>query len=94
VVRQALEDKGMVQDENHHEMYRKTIEGVTHLVTRISHGAREIDDHRGGLMASQCCLRLKEFWSLVDCTLSDKDWDTLIRERCSDGRNPFLRRGY
>jgi hypothetical protein len=73
----------MVQDENHHEMYRKTIEGVTHLLTRISHGAREIDDHRGGLMASQCCLQLREFWNLVDCPLSEEDWDRVIRKRCS-----------
>jgi hypothetical protein len=82
----------MEQDQNHHEMYRKTIEGVTHLVTRISHSSRAIDDRLGLLMANQCCLQLGEFWRLVDCPLSEADWDAKIRERCSGGRNPFLRR--
>lgn len=43
-VRQALLDKGMQPDEAHHHMFRKTVEGTTHLVTRISHNAKEIDD--------------------------------------------------
>src|SRR5919199_3763053 len=91
-VRQALLAKGMAQDENHHEMYRKTVEGVTHLVTRISHNARQIDDGLGTFMAHQCCLRLREFWSLVDCPMSEEHWNNLIRDCCSGGRNPFLRR--
>jgi hypothetical protein len=88
----ALLEKGMERDETHHHMYRKTIDGVTHLVTRISHGAREIDDGLGKLMANQCCLQLAEFWDLVDCTLSAEQWDAIVTERCSSGRNPFLRR--
>jgi hypothetical protein len=92
VVEQALLDKGMERDENHHHMFRKQLEGVTQLVTRTSHGAREIDDHLGGLMAKQCCLRLGEFWALVECPLDQSGWDALVRERCSGGRNPFLGR--
>ena len=91
-VRQALMDKGMEQNQKHHEMYRKTIERVTHLVTRISHNNKPIDDTLGLLMANQCCLRLREFWDLVDCSLTEKDWDAKVKERCSGGRNPFLRR--
>jgi len=83
----------MVAHENHHHMLRKKVEGVTTLVTRISHGAKEIDSHLGGLMARQCCLTLAEFWKLVDCPLSEADWDGLISERCAGGRNPFLGRG-
>jgi hypothetical protein len=90
VVRQALLDKGAVQDENHH-MFHKEVEGVTHLITRISHGAREISDGLAKAMAAQCCLRLKEFWELVECPLSEEDWDMKVKERCSGGRNPFLR---
>lgn len=89
---QALLDKGMERDENHHHMYRKTIEGVTHLVTRISHGSNEINDHLGGLMGKQLCLQLREFWDLVDCPLSEPDWTAIVIERCSGGRNPFLGR--
>lgn len=92
VVEQALVAKGMERDETHHSMFRKTIKGVTHLVTRVSHGAREIDDGLGKLMANQCCLQLREFWSLVDCPLSEEEWDALVVDRCADGRNPFLRR--
>jgi hypothetical protein len=84
--------KGMSRDENHHHMYRKTVDGVMTLVTRISHGASEIDDRLGKLMANQCCLQLREFWNLIDCTLSRSDWDELVRERCRGGKNPFLRR--
>ena len=91
-VESALLAKGMVRDENHHAMFRKSIGGVTTLVTRISHGATEIGDTLGKLMASQCCLQLREFGELVDCTLSQEAWDALVAERCVDGRNPFLGR--
>lgn len=90
VVERALLDKGMDRDESHHRMFRKTIDGVTHLVTRMSHGGRDIDDHLGKLMAHQLVLRPGEFWQLIDCPLSESEWVDLIRSRCPDGRNPFL----
>lgn len=71
-------------------MFRKQVNGVTTVVTRLSHGAREVDEGIGLLMGKQLCLRLKEFWSLVDCPLSEEAWDKLIADRCKDGRNPFL----
>ena len=89
----ALTAKGMVPDESHHTMYRKSIDGVTTLVTRISHGADTIGDDLGKRMANQCCLQLKEFWRLVDCHLSEADWDALVRSRCVGGHNPFMRPG-
>ena len=92
VVEAALLEKGMERDESHHHMFRKRLEGVTHLVTRISHDVREIDDRLGHLMASQLCLQLREFWNLVDCPLTEPEWDRLVRERCAGGRNPFLGR--
>lgn len=82
----------MERDESHHHMFRKTIAGVTHLVTRMSHGAREIDDHLGRLMARQLVLQLSEFWNLIDCPLSADEWDALVEQRCVGGRNPFLGR--
>jgi hypothetical protein len=89
-VRAALEAKGMIPDENHHHMLRKKVEGVTTLVTRMSHDDKEIRGDLVGLMARQCCLRPTEFWQLVDCPLSEKDWDELIKTRCVDGRNPYI----
>jgi hypothetical protein len=91
-VRDALVAKGMLPDDSHHHMYRKKVAGATMLVTRISHGANEINDGLAKLMANQCCLQLREFWNLIDCTLSAETWDDIVRERCRGGRNPFLGR--
>lgn len=92
MVAASITAKGMVPDENHHHMYRKTVGGVTTLVTRISHGSREINDSLGKLMANQCGLFLAEFWRLVDCPLDEAAWDALVAERFKSGRNPFLQR--
>lgn len=86
----ALEAKGMERDESHHHMFRKQVRGVTTLVTRISHNSKVIDDGLGGLMGKQLCLNLREFWDLIECPLSEGDWDALVAERCKDGLNPFL----
>lgn len=80
----------MVQDENHHHMYRKTLGGVTTLVTRMSHGGNDIGDDLAKLMANQLCLQLREFWRLIDCPLSQDEWDQLVRDRCAGGVNPFF----
>ncbi len=91
-VEDALLAKGMQLDESHHHMLRKTIAGVTQLVTRTSHGMSQIDDKLGKLMANQLCLQLREFWNLVDCPLTEAEWDNLVRQRCAGGGNPFLGR--
>ena len=86
----ALEAQGMERDENHHHMFRKQVGGVTTVVTRISHNSKDIDDGLGRLMGKQLCLNLREFWELIECPLSEDDWDALVAERCVDGLNPFL----
>ena len=90
MVRAALEAKGMVPDQNHHLMLRKKLDGVVTLVTRMSRDGEDIRGARAGLMASQCALFLSEFWQLVECPLSQEEWEGKIRERCPDGRNPFI----
>jgi hypothetical protein len=82
----------MTRDNSHHKMYRKTVDGVTTLVTRLSHGKGTIGDNLVKLMAHQCALYPREFAQLVDCTLTPEDWDRLVRERCVGGRNPFFGR--
>jgi hypothetical protein len=94
VVRQALLNKGMTPRQGDHEFFHKTIPGVYKLVTKISHGGGEIDDSNGSLMATQLCLHLREFWRLIDCSLSEQDWERIVRQRCANGHNPLLRRGY
>lgn len=69
---------------------RKQVGGVTTLVTRISHNSKDIDDGLGRLMGKQLCLNLREFWDLIECPLSEAEWDALVAERCEDGLNPFL----
>ena len=54
----ALIEKGMVQSPNHHWMYRRRVEGVTTLVTRISLSGVEIGRENAHKMANQCALRL------------------------------------
>jgi len=88
----ALLAKGMVPYENHHHMLKKKIDGVTTLITKTSHDDKEIGATLATLMARQCCLTLSEFWSLVECPLTEEAWDKLIRERCAGGRNPFIGR--
>jgi hypothetical protein len=93
-VRRALLDKGMVPDEGDHEFFRKNIPGVYHMVTKVSHGGREIDDELGNRMAIQLCLRLREFWRLIDCSLSEEAWEAIVRQRCRGGHNPLMTRRY
>jgi hypothetical protein len=80
----------MVPDQSHHYMLRKKVDGVTTLVTRMSHDDRDIRGDLAGLMARQCCLRPTEFWELIDCPLSQEQWEELIKERCAGGRNPYI----
>lgn len=93
VVTDALAAKGMTPSESaHHHMFTKTLDGVTTLITRTSRDGRDINDTLATLMGKQCCLQLREFWRLIDCPLSEADWEQLIRERCAGGRNPFIGR--
>ncbi len=91
-IAKSLLEKGMERDESHHHMFRKTLDGVTTIVTRLSHSHDEIGAALAKRMANQCCLQLREFWDLVDCPLSEEEWNRLVKERCSDGRNPFIGR--
>ena len=63
---------------------------VGHLVARISHGARDIDDTIANLIARQCGLPLAGFNRLVSCDMSSEEWDDIIRSQ--GGRNPYLGR--
>lgn len=91
-VAKSLQEKGMQPHPSHHWMYRRKVDGVMMLVTRISHGSHEIGRENAHKMANQCALMLDEFVRLIDCTLTKDEWEELIRERCADGRNPFIGR--
>jgi hypothetical protein len=80
----------MVRSESHHHMFTKTLDGTVSLITRMSHNGQEISRDLATRMARQCALNTAEFWRLVDCPLTKEEWDGIIRERCADGRNPFI----
>jgi len=73
-------------------MFRKTVDGVITRATRMSPNGSVINNGFSKLIATQCCLRLKEFWDLVDCTVSEDDWNNVVAERCASWRNAFLNR--
>jgi len=89
-IESGLRAKGLESYENHHQMWHKSIDGVTHIVTRISHRRGEVSDKEARLMARQCVLQLREFWRLIDCSLSEEQWHDLVKQRVVDGRNPFV----
>ena len=86
----ALLAKGMTATNSHHTMFKMDVEGVTTVVTRMSHANKPINDSLARLMGKQCYLQLREFWDLVDCPLSADDWVALIKDRIQDGRNPYM----
>lgn len=88
LVTAALVRKGMIPYENDHHMLKKKIDGVTTLVTKTSHDDKEISRDLATFMAHQCGLNVTEFWQLVECTLSQEQWDDKIRG-WPDGRNPY-----
>lgn len=83
-VAKSLERKGMTPTNTHHVMYRKVVsDGGGPVITRISHGAKEISQSLISKMARQCELTSQEFRALVECSLSEVAWDELVRVRRS-----------
>ena len=74
----ALRSKGAEVRQSHHVMLTKRIDGVTVVVTRVSHGRKDVSKGVMRAMAKQCHLTLPQFIDLVDCPLSQADWDELI----------------
>lgn len=74
-VRRSLTAKGYVGpepgDHNFFTYYSKSGK-KTRVFTKMSHGAKEIDDHILAQMARQCKLSNKDFGLLIDCPL-DRD---------------------
>jgi len=51
----------MVPHDSDHYMYTKKIDGVTTVLTKMSHNHQEINDTLALLMGRQCYLQLREF---------------------------------
>jgi predicted RNA binding protein YcfA (HicA-like mRNA interferase family) len=67
----GLNRKGFLQSESDHTHLILYVNGKkTEVRTKVSHGAREIDDHLINLMSKQVHLEKKEFRDLINCPLS------------------------
>ena len=84
-VESALEAKGFRRRESHHRYFVYfTEEGAkTPVWTKTSHekGGADIPNNLIGRMAKQCKLRTAEFRALVDCPLSQADYEALLASK-------------
>ena len=78
----ALEAKGFRRRESHHSYFVYcTEEGIkTPVRTKTSHGRGGVDipNNLIGRMARQCKLRTAGFRALVDCSLSQTEYEALL----------------
>jgi hypothetical protein len=82
VIDAALQRKGFQKDDsNHHYYIYRNLDGKkTMKKTMMSHGSssKTIGDPLLGKMAKQVGLTKKSFLELVDCTLDQERYETLI----------------
>lgn len=82
LIAKSFQKKGMVKNvKRNHITFHKRMDGVTTVFTQISHNSKEIGDQLANYMAKDCYLSLKEFWSLIECPLSEAEWEKLIKVR-------------
>lgn len=74
----ALRSKGAEVRQSNHVMLTKRIDGVTMVLTKVSHGRKDVPKGVMRAMDRQCHLTLPQFIDLVECPLSEADWDELI----------------
>lgn len=81
-VEAGLKRKGFVQEEgDHHFFIYHTMDGLrTPVITKTSHGDRDIGDPLLAKMARQCRLTRAMFLDLIDCPLSRADYEDLLRQ--------------
>jgi hypothetical protein len=83
VVEAGLLRKGFVKKEgDHHFFIYYTVGGKkTSVYTKTSHGEREIVDMNLSKMARQVKLTREDFYRLIDCSLSQKEYEAgLVRD--------------
>ena len=87
-VRRGLLRKGFLLSESRHQRFRYyRLDGdKTNMVTLMSHGSDgDIGDRLLAEMARQLHLTRRQFDNLVDCTLSQDDYEAMMR------RDGFIR---
>ncbi len=81
-VESALERKGFKKESSHHRyfIFHNSQGKKTSVSTYTSNGSKELDDYLIGQMAKQCCLTKKKFLDLIDCPLSQEDYEKSLVE--------------
>jgi hypothetical protein len=84
-IESALLAKGFRNDETHHHyfIYWTTDGRQTTIKTRTSHTPKmkSIGEPLLGQMAKQCELKKSDFIDLVDCPLSQEQYEAILRQR-------------
>ena len=85
-VGQALEGKGFVRQEGRHVFFvyhTRERKLKTSVWTMMSHGNRgaDISKSLSGKMAKQCRINKAEFKCLIDCSLSQENYEKLLVDR-------------
>lgn len=72
---QALERKGFIKDNTHHEMYWYYVDGKkTSLRTRVSNGEKEYNDYLLGERKKQLHLSKIDFIRFIECPLTAEQY--------------------
>ena len=85
MVEKSLLAKGFQLEQNHHRYFTYyTQENIrTPIKTKTSHGGKKKDlpDYLLGQMAKQCNLTKSEFLALIDCPMSQKEYENRLYEQ-------------
>lgn len=86
-VEAGLRRKGFVVSESDHRVFRyvRSDGKLTHIRTKTSHGAsagkKDLDDQLLAFMAMQCHFDKRGFNDLVNCPMSQEDYERRLREQ-------------
>ena len=76
----ALQSKEFIREEgSKHIKYKYRTTANRLFTTVMSHGGREIYDRNIGNMARQCGIKSQQFEKLVDCSLSQEEYEDLVK---------------
>ena len=79
----GLKRKGFQDGKSSHHKYYvyKTLDGkISKVFTYVGHSGKDLSDYLLSQMARQCKVKREDFLKLIDCPLSQRQYEALIRE--------------
>jgi predicted RNA binding protein YcfA (HicA-like mRNA interferase family) len=90
-VESVLERKGFVRfDKGDHRFFHFFVDGQKVVRTKTSHGKKTTDlgDNLIASMSKQCRLTKKQFFELIDCSMSREQYEKTLRSNdVTDGES-------